>query len=682
MSVAENHGGLSLLAVLPDAVVVLDGEGHVLVANPAAEELAGRPLPTGSSLDGVMHPDDVEEIRSRAVQRRMHPHDTVEMRVFRPDGTERWVEAVGADCLDDPAIGGFVVVARDADDQVRTRADLASREALLTAVLEATPDGVFRLDPDLRIEYASAATAELGGFAPEQIVGRTPEELGYPDELVAAWRAHVEEVFRTGRARVREFLLPAPGGPRWIESRVVPEPPVDGVVEHVVAVVRDVDETRAQRLALEAASLEDPLTGLANRRHFLAALERALRRRLRSGRPLAVLYLDLDDFKPVNDAFGHHVGDDVLVVVADRLRRSLRPGDLAARHGGDEFTVLLDEVAGVAGALVVAERVRSAVQEPVAVDRAEVEISVSVGVAVAQGSEAEATALLRRADDAMYEAKRRGRNQVVVQEGATTARDARLAEQLLAAADDHRLVLHYQPELDLATDELVSVEALLRWEVAGGPVRPAGEFVQLAEQIGLLHDLLPHLIDEALAAVASWRRDRPRPALRLRTNLSPRQLLVPDLDRLLVDALGRHQVPADAVGMEVWSEAIGPTTPRVAGAIASLRRIGVGTGIDGFGRAAIQLEQLQVTPDVVCLDRFLVAGLGRGGMEEAIVRGVVAAAHDVGVRVVACGVERPDQLQRAAAIGVDGVQGMLISRPRPAPEIPHLLRGWRGRGAG
>jgi diguanylate cyclase (GGDEF)-like protein len=412
-------------------------------------------------------------------------------------------------------------------------------------------------------------------------------------------------------------------------------------------------------------SLTDDLTGLGNRRAFTAEAEAAIA----EGNPFALLMIDLDQFKELNDTLGHHVGDELLRGIGPRLAATVRPGDLVARLGGDEFGVLL-RGADERAACVVCDRMREGLARPFALAGISLHVGASIGVAVHPDHADDAGTLLRHADVAMYEAKR-GRTgfAVYASEGDHHSRDRlALAGEMRAALAEDQLVLHYQPLADLASGELRGVEALVRWRHPERGLLAPGAFLPAIEHTDLMRELSHRVLSMAMVQAAAW-RDAGL-TWRVSVNLSATDLL----DRQLVDdvaaLLRRHSVPPGQITLEVTESVLMTDPQRAMVVLGELRTLGVRLALDDFGTGWSSLTHLQRLPvDEIKIDRSFVAAMAAEARAAAIVSSTVDLAHAVGLRVVAEGIEDEATWSRLRAVGCDAAQGYYLSRPLPAGEL-------------
>jgi len=442
----------------------------------------------------------------------------------------------------------------------------------------------------------------------------------------------------------------------------------------LLAVQKTAEMSRKQ----EHQALHDPLTGLPNRLLLTDRIEQALVRSGRTEGSVLVMFLDLDLFKVVNDSLGHHAGDALLIDVARRLQSAVRPGDTLARFGGDEFVIVCDGIAADE-VTTVPERISASLMQPFASLEREVTVSASIGVALATDT-SDAQTLIRDADVAMYRAKERGRNQVVLfHQVMHQEADERLQDSvgLRRALDRDEFRLHYQPVVEVATGQTIGMEAMIRWQDPHRGLLDAGTFIPAAEETGLIVPIGYWVIDTAIAQVQSWRTKIPQAShLWVAVNISSRQLLAPGL----VDHLGRTLqetgVPASAVHLEITESALMSDLSAVVERLAALRSLGLRLAIDDFGTGYSSLAYLKRLPvTTVKIDRSFVNGLG--GAEDAfdrpIVDAIIKMAQSLHLDVVAEGVETREQLVTLQALGTRAAQGFLWSPPLPEQEVPDWI---------
>ncbi len=441
-------------------------------------------------------------------------------------------------------------------------------------------------------------------------------------------------------------------------------------------------ERSAAERRLAHRAYHDPLTGLPNRALFSELLEHALARAQRSGTALAVLFVDLDRFKLVNDSLGHDAGDALLVTLARRLEEVLRPGDVVARFGGDEFTVLcedLDADHATTQVTGVAQRLLGTVQEPFVITDGKHQLNGSIGVALAFTGLEEPTDLLRDADAAMYRAKEagRGRYEIFDEEMRVRARQrSEFEHELERAVAAGQLRVYYQPVISLHDGVCVAVEALVRWQHPERGLLSPRDFLALAEATGLIVPIGQWLLGNACNDVAEWRRAAAKSPLGLAVNLSMRELGNPQLTEVITAALERAELGVDALTIEVTERALIEDADAGMGAVRALKVLGVRVSVDNFGAGYSSLGSLRRFPvDEVKIDRSFVERLGTDREDSAMVAAVANLAHVLGVSIVAEGVETPTQLAALRDLGADAAQGFLFAPPQPARDLRPMLMG-------
>ncbi|WP_448641296.1 putative bifunctional diguanylate cyclase/phosphodiesterase [Geodermatophilus sp. URMC 63] len=432
---------------------------------------------------------------------------------------------------------------------------------------------------------------------------------------------------------------------------------------------------------IREAGLSDELTGLPNRRLLTDRLEQALLMGMRRGTTVGVLLIDLDRFKEVNDTLGHHYGDRLLTAVAERLRRSFRASDTVARLGGDEFAVVLPDVAGATAARTLAEKSLRALHEPLVVDGVSLSVDASVGVALAPQHGSDANELLRAADVAMYEAKENKREVAVYDPALDVNSLGRLAllGDLRRALQQDEFVLHFQPKVDMDGSAVHGVEALVRWEHPERGLVPPAEFIPLAEGTGLIVPLTLHTLELALAQGGRWAQAGYE--LQVAVNLSPRCLVELELPRLVAEMLRRRDVPARLLRLELTKSTIMADPSRALAALTELRQLGVSISIDDFGTGYSSMSYLRRLPvDELKIDRSFVMDMQDNDNDAVLVRSSIDLGHNLGLTVVAEGVEDLDTHQALARLGCDVVQGFHWARPMAGAELTEWLRTRHGSG--
>jgi diguanylate cyclase (GGDEF)-like protein/PAS domain S-box-containing protein len=567
-------------------------------------------------------------------------------------------------------------MARFAADRQAVHARLVSEEAHIRALLAHASD-VTTVVTDARITYLSPSTERLLGFHPTELVGTGYLDLIHPDDRA------------TTIAFVRD-LLGTPGGSGLVECRLRTRDgswiPVesscrnllhDPAIRGVVVNSRDISERQELEQQLEHRALHDPMTGLANRTLLLDRLEQTAARALRASTRYAVLVVDLDDFKPINDTLGPGVGDAVLATIARRLQSVIRAADTVARIGGDEFAVLVEDTRDDADAAKAAARILAAIARPIHAAGTEVSLTASIGIAYDEGGSAP-TNVLRNADIAMYLAKRAGKDRFEIFE---TAMHVQVVERLQLEADLHQAItddqlrVHYQPIVTLADRRTVGLEALVRWEHPTQGTIPPGRFVPLAEATGIIVPIGRHVLREACRQLACWRARLPgADRLTVSVNLSMRQLLVGDIVDDVRRALLDAGLPAPALTLELTESMIATDAEQALEALRRLKALGVRLAIDDFGTGYSSLAYLHRFPvDVLKIDRSFVSSVAAGEQPPALARAIVDLGRSLDLATVAEGIEHELELAQFHALGCTHGQGYLFARPADATSIERLL---------
>jgi diguanylate cyclase (GGDEF)-like protein len=550
--------------------------------------------------------------------------------------------------------------------------DQREREALLERLTEVQRSVVDRPDLDDTLEAIARGAAELLGAeaAGVRIRGQVAAWSG-PEDREPAISAALHD-HNGGPGGAIEVAPRASGRPYAESERDV----LRAFAEHASLALAN---ARNHAEAVHRA-LHDPLTGLGNRVLFRERLEHALARCPRTHKQVAVLFIDVDGFKSVNDRLGHAVGDELLVEVAGRLRDLLRVEDTAARLGGDEFAVLLEDVVDGAGAIHVAERLRAALDRPLHAGGQDVTVSASVGIATGRSS---ADDLLRSADFAMYQAKAAGRGRYALFEPRMhTVALARLGLEadLRRALDRGELFLHYQPFALVRTGEIAGAEALVRWRHPERGIVPPSDFIPLAEEQGLIVPIGRWVLNEACRQAAAWHRRWPW--LRIAVNVSGRQVAEPGLAAEIEAALANSGIAPERLVLELTETVLMNDVDATAARLHEIRRLGPEIAVDDFGTGYSSLQYLLRFPiDSLKVARTFVDGIDGGGDRATLARAIVDLARSLGLLVVGEGVERPEQLASLIALGCDFAQGFLLGRPMPADELEAMLEAGSARAA-
>jgi len=564
---------------------------------------------------------------------------------------------------------------------------LKDREAPLRVIFENIQDVVYLLDIEQDGGYRFVAVnppfLAATGLTEEHVVGRRVEDV-IPEPSLQLVLARYAHAIQSGRAVFWEETSEYPAGTRYGEVMVAPVKNGGGQAIQLVGTVHDVTEHRASQERLHRLAHFDALTDLPNRHHLHDCLARETAAAEAQGKSLAVLYLDLDGFKEVNDTHGHQRGDALLHQVADRLLESTRARDIVGRFGGDEFGVLAPLGTNPDDAAALARNIIEAIQRPFQVDGQELRVTTSIGIAICPQDSCEPEALIRSADTAMYYAKAAGRNgyRFYTAEMNAWLRERRELEAALRqAVERNEFSLEYQPKVDLKTGRWKGAEALLRWTRPGhGPVHP-GAFVPVLEDTGLIVPLGRWALDEACRQIAAW-RGQGLEDLHVSVNVSGRQILADELcdeptDRadglgprgagfcdFVEQAMATHNVAAGQLELEITESTLMQDAENASALLECLNALGVQIHVDDFGTGYSSLAYLKRFPiSTLKIDREFVRGLPDDQEDRAITRAIITLAHTLGLQVVAEGVERIEQMEFLANEGCDEAQGFFFARP-------------------
>jgi diguanylate cyclase (GGDEF)-like protein len=569
---------------------------------------------------------------------------------------------------------------RDAAEQsLRASAVKLERQTLLLEQSQRTAQiGAWELNVDSGALYWTPQTYAIHEVSAVEFTPTWDSALAFfASDSAPFVRDAMQRTLSTGEPWDLELqLITAKGRRIWVRSTGAAEV-AGGKAVRAWGSFQDITQRRRSEEQIIRLAHYDEITGLANRNLFSTHLSHAITRAQRNESRLAVLFIDLDRFKHINDALGHDVGDEVLQLVARRLSEALRASDILARLGGDEFVVIAEDVSQPEAISVLAHKLLAAVDQPLPVRGQEFVLTASIGVSLYPGDGTDAHGLLKNADTAMYRAKELGRNMVQFyspQMGSANLHRLTLETQLKrAAVECSQFLLHYQPRVSLRDGRIVGVECLVRWmHPEQGLVSPA-QFIPLAEELGLIQGIGAWVLREATRQAAEWQRAG-LPAVRVAVNISAQQLYASRFLEELREVLSERGLNPDTMELEITESVMMQRTQQVSELLHSIRTLGLQLSVDDFGTGYSSLAYLKRLPiHSLKIDRSFVSDVPNDPDDSTIVRAVIALAHSLRMHVVAEGVENRAQLEFLRAEGCDEVQGYLVSRPVSADAITELL---------
>ena len=675
----------ALVANLREGVYITDQQGHILDCNPAF-----------LTMFGVQSREELERYRTYdlMVEPRLRNHELelvaregavreFEFQVKRPDGQIRTVldacTAVRDPRTQDITYHGILV---DITERIRAEEALRASEERYALVVQAANDGVWDWSIADDRTYFSPRWKAMLGHAEHEIGDHSDEWFSrvHPEDLdQMRWGL---QAYLTGESPLYEHeyrMQHEDGSYRWVLCRGVAVRGPEGHATRMAGSLTDITDRRVADHQLLHDAFQDLLTQLPNRGLFTDLLARAVGRLKRHDEYLfAVMFLDLDRFKLVNDSLGHTVGDELLVAAARRLERCVRPGDTVARLGGDEFAILLDGLKSPSDATRVAERIQLEISQPYTIGGQEVFTTASIGIALSSSGYEKPEHLLRDADLAMYRAKSLGKARYEVfdrEMHALSMAQLELENDLRRALDRGEFRVHYQPIVSLATGRPVGFEALARWEhPTRGLIGPAA-FIPTAEETGLIIPLGRWVLGEACRTLRAFGQQHPSdPPLTVSVNLSPRQFQQPDLVERVRGALEASGLPAACLRLEITESTVMEHAEPAMAMLAQLRALGVKLHLDDFGTGYSSLSYLpRFQIDALKIDRSFVSGMGPHGENAEIVGVIVTLARNLGMEVIAEGVETAEQLAMLRALRCGQVQGFYFSKPVAPEEVPAVL---------
>jgi len=674
------------LESIGDAVITTDAEGLVARMNPVAESLTGWtlaeakgktmhevfPIINASTRQPIENPVDKVIATGEVVY--LSNHTTL----ISKTGDEYQIADSAAPIRgsEDGFIQGMVLVFNDVTEQYRLRQEAAKDRRDLRAIMDFSPTLIQVRDLDGRYIFVNRQFELAFGQTREKVVGRKPGELFRPEQLDKFEVDHATVVDSGQAVEDREAAL-GKDSDRTYMTTTFPLRDGNNEVYAVCSVSSDITTRKKQEEKILHQAHYDALTELPNRFLCLDRLSQKIKDANRHGYQLAVLFIDLDDFKKVNDSLGHETGDKLLVSAAERLRSVVRNEDTVGRLGGDEFLVLLGGLQHASGAIPVVENLVDQFRRSFQIDGREIILTSSIGLAMFPGDGDNPSQLLRNADTAMYHAKEGGRNTYSFFTEAMNhevGRRLALEEQLHGALARNEFSVVFQPQVQISSGRIIGAEALLRWENAALGQIPPSEFIPIAEQTGIIIQLGKFVLEEALSHVAKWREEF-APDFRVSVNVSPRQFRDPNLVNDVHEALKKHSVPGKNLELEITEGVLLTGQIDIGKQLAALRELGASIALDDFGTGYASLSYLRTYPfDLLKVDRSFVNDITHDQADKALVDASIAMARALGLSVVAEGVETAEQLQLLSDMSCDAAQGFYTGKPVTAEEVTNTFK--------
>ncbi|HJV24355.1 MAG TPA: EAL domain-containing protein [Aromatoleum sp.] len=615
------------------------------------------------------------------------PFDTIEVRQLADALTAKWqmTERAALKMADlDAAIERRTDELKQANDALKAEIDEHARaEAALklaASVFENTMDGVLITDTAGTILSVNPAFTAITGYVAEEAIGRSPNLLRSDRHPVGFYRELWETLLREGRWEGEIWNRRKSGEAylEWLSIGMVAGD--DGRALRYVGVFNDITELRRKDEHIRHLAFHDPLTGLPNRALLLDRLEHGLAGARRAGERLGLMFIDLDRFKHINDSLGHDIGDALLQEVARRLRESVRQSDTVARMGGDEFVILLEQVGEPEVCAGLAKKILTRLNAPMELDGHTLQVCASIGIACFPDDGSDTVTLMKHADAAMYAAKSAGRGTYRFFQAEMTEKAGqrlRLEMELRSAVRKGELEVFYQPGVSLATGVPCGVEALVRWRHPERGLVPPNDFIPLAEETGIIHELGNWVLEEACRQSQAW-REQGLGRIRTAVNISAKQLQEGDLAERIGGLTRKYGLAPGDLAVELTESVIMANPEEISGVFDRLREIGVTVAVDDFGTGYSSLAYLRRLPiDVLKIDRSFVRNADRDAGDAQIVRIIMALAQALKLDVIAEGVETRAQADFLASCGCETAQGFLFAQPQPAPVTAKWLQAHR-----
>ena len=674
-----------VVTAMAEGLLVFAADGTLVFANRSAEEVIGAP---GGALRGATSSQlDLERIHEDgtlfahedwptvvAMRERREVRDVV-MGLRFPDQSVRWVLANASPLIatGDGTTTAAVVTFTDITERRRAEEQLQ----LAFEAINHSGEGIMVTDALQRIISVNPAFEKVTGYVAAEVLGKTPGFFASGRHDDAFYREMYETLETTGywQGEIWNRRKNAEIFPEWLGISAVREN--DGRTKHYVAIFSDITERKAAQQHIEFLAHHDALTGLPNRLLLRDRLDQASALASRQQSRIALLFLDLDRFKMINDSLGHPVGDALLKAVVERLKRCVRDADTISRQGGDEFVIVLGDVRDSEAVARIAEKIHQRMAEPFVIDNHALTTSFSIGIALYPDDGEDFDTLTKKADTAMYHAKQAGRNThrfFAEQMNVQAVEHLQLENRLRLALKNNEFVLHYQPQLDLREGTIVGVEALIRWVSPDGGLIPPGKFIPIAEESGLIVPIGAWVLGEACRQARAW-QDAGLPPFVVAVNLSAMQFRRQDLVNTVINALVLADLDAQWLELELTESILIQDAEMTLDTVRRLKAIGVQLSVDDFGTGYSSLAYLKrFAVDKLKIDQSFIRDLVSDPDDAAIVRAIVQMAHSLKLKTIAEGVETAELADHLRLFHCDEIQGYWFARPMPADELAAFVR--------
>lgn len=681
---AEHNLLHAIINQIPDLVYAKDRQGRFLAANEAVARRNG--LQHGNELLGKtdfdLHSAAVAQVFfgiEQAIMETGEPMIGMEEELSDETGTSRWIQTSKVPMRNGLGeIIGLIGVARDITERKRVEQKAEAERSLFRAMIDQVPDYLFVKDTESRFVIANRAVAADLGRQPSDLIGMTDLDF-HQKKYARKFFTDEQRVIRSGEPLIdiEDMVVGSSGEDKWFSTSKVPLRNDQNQIIGIVGVCRDITDRKHAEDQMHFMALHDGLTELPNRTLLVDRLEQSILQAERASGRLTLLFIDLDNFKTVNDSLGHNAGDNLLKTIAGRMGKCVRASDTVARIGGDEFVILLVNQTGSASEIKnIVEKIRATISKPIVLDDQPFQVTSSIGVATYPADGTDAKTLMLNADTAMYEAKEAGRDKIISYQCGmdVVARERRaLQESLRSAIVKNELTLVYQPQIDLKSKRIFAVEALARWHHPVLGEIPPGKFIPLAEESGLIIPLGEWALREACTQNKAW-QDAGIAPITVCVNVSARQISEPDWAKRVVSIVRETGLKPQYLELEITESLLMHDVKQAIATMQELQAFGINFAIDDFGTGYSSLSALKNLPVVrLKIDRSFIRDLPNDASERNIAIAVISLGQKLNMRVIAEGVETEEQLTFLRDNHCDEMQGYHFSKPVPADAVAAML---------